>query len=74
MMIEDATVWVSLVSDFGYPFVVSMFLLFRFGKKLNELTLEVENLKKTGHKKRSWHKELGWKTDFGFRFFKESKI
>lgn len=53
MMIEDATVWVSLVSDFGYPFVVSMFLLFRFGKKLNELTVEVENLKKTGHKKRS---------------------
>ena len=52
MMIEDATVWVSLVSDFGYPFVVSMFLLFRFGKKLNELTVEVENLKKTGHKKR----------------------
>ncbi|MBR8646145.1 YvrJ family protein [[Brevibacterium] frigoritolerans] len=37
--------WVSLVSEFGYPFVVSMFLLFRFGKQLKELTTDVENLK-----------------------------
>ena len=50
MMIEDATMWVSLVSEFGYPFVVSMFLLFRFGKQLKELTTDVENLKKSAHK------------------------
>ncbi|CAH0136272.1 MULTISPECIES: YvrJ family protein [Bacillaceae] len=50
MMIEDASVWVSLVSEFGYPFVVSMFLLFRFGKQLKELTTDVENLKKSAHK------------------------
>ena len=50
MMIEDASVWVSLVSEFGYPFVVSMFLLFRFGKQLKELTTDVENLKKSADK------------------------
>ena len=51
-MMEDATVWVSLVSDFGYPFVVSMFLIFRFGKQLKELTAEVEDLKKSSRKSR----------------------
>jgi uncharacterized protein YcgL (UPF0745 family) len=45
-MMEEAAMWVSLVSDFGYPFTISIFLLFRFEKKLRELTMDVEKVKK----------------------------
>ncbi|WP_110928670.1 YvrJ family protein [Bacillus massiliglaciei] len=51
-MMEEAAMWMSLVSEFGYPLIISTFLLFRFEKKLRELALDVEKVKNASSRKR----------------------
>lgn len=45
MPANEGSFWITLLGNFGFPIVVSTYLLMRFEKKLENLTTVVQDLK-----------------------------
>jgi YvrJ protein family len=44
---ENINQWVMLLGNFGFPVVVAVYLLMRFEKKIEALTIVINNLQNT---------------------------
>jgi hypothetical protein len=44
-MIDIGTNWLTLIGNFGFPIVITIYLLVRFEKKIESLTSAIQDLK-----------------------------
>lgn len=45
MMHSDPSFWIALLKDVSFPIFITVYLLFRFEKKISKLTKKIEELK-----------------------------
>lgn len=43
-MIEDITMWTNVLNNFGFPILITLYLLIRFENILKKLSSEIEKL------------------------------